>query len=98
MGGLVPIGDKTFTNPTPKLSVTAKAVRRNATHVRISVDAGRQATVAFSGVCSGAGGPTSEDGRKNVTVRHTRRGSCRVMVTRENWAPASKSWKLRAPR
>jgi hypothetical protein len=96
--GLVPIGDKTF-NQTPKLALKVTAQRVNRDHVRFAVDAGRQATVSFGGVCRGAPpGPTSEDGRRTITVRHSRRGSCRVTVSRDAWQPSTKSFKLRDPR
>jgi hypothetical protein len=94
--GLVPIGDKTF-NQTPKLDLKVTARRVNRDHVRFAVDAGRQATVSFGGVCKGAPGPTSENGTRTITVRHSRRGSCRVTVLREAWQPSTKSFKLRAP-
>src|SRR4051812_16550629 len=95
--GLVPIGDKTF-NQTPKLDRSVKAKRMNRDHVRFAVDAGRQATVVFGGVCKGAHPrPTSEDGKRTITVRYARRGSCRVSVTRPAWETSTKSFKLRAP-
>jgi hypothetical protein len=95
--GLAPIGDKTF-NQTPKLDLKVTARRVNRDHVRFAVDAGRQATVSFGGVCKGAPGPTSENGTRTITVRHPRGGSCRVTVLREAWQPSTKSFKLRAPR
>jgi hypothetical protein len=96
--GLAPIGDKTF-NQTPKLALKVKAQRVNRDHVRFAVDAGRPATVSFGGVCRGAApGPTSEDGTRTITVRHSRRGSCRVTVSRDAWQPSTKSFKLRDPR
>jgi hypothetical protein len=96
--GLVPIGDKTF-NQTPALDRNVKARRVNRDHVRFTVDAGRQATVSFGGVCKGAQSrPTAEDGTSTITVRHTRGGSCRVTVSRDAWLPSTKSFKLRAPR
>jgi hypothetical protein len=95
--GLVPIGDKTF-NQTPKLDPKVKARRVNRDHVRFTVDAGRRATVTFGGVCKGAPGPTSEDGTRTVTVRHSRGGSCRVTVSRDAWQSSTKSFKLRSPR
>ena len=52
--GLVPIGDKTFNQPAPTLALKVQATRMNRDHVRFAIDAGRQATVAFSGVCRGA--------------------------------------------
>jgi hypothetical protein len=95
--GLVPIGDKTF-NQTPKLDLKVTARRVNRDHVRFAVDAGRQATVSFGGVCKGAPVPTSENGTRTITVRHSRGGSCRVTVSRDAWLPSTKSFKLRAPR
>src|SRR3954470_2700416 len=76
--GLVPIGDKTF-NQTPQLRMKVKARRMNRDHVRFAIDAGRQATIAFGGVCSAAHPrPTAADGKRTITVRHTKRGSCRI--------------------
>jgi hypothetical protein len=96
--GLAPIGDKTFTNPVPALTLSAKATRRDRRHVTISIDAGRKAAYSVSGVCSAAGGETGEEGRAMVTVTQSRRGSCRLTVTRPSWEPAVRSWRLRAPR
>jgi hypothetical protein len=95
--GLVPIGDKVF-NQTPKLDLSVKARRMNRDHVRFAVDTGRQATVAVSGVCRGTPRPTSEDGKATITVRHSKRGSCRVTVTRPSWDSATRSFKLRSPK
>ena len=96
--GLVPIGDKTF-NQTPQLTLKVQARRVNRDHVRFAVDAGRQATISFGGVCrSAASRPTSEDGKQTITIRHSRGGSCRVTVSRDAWLPSTKSFKLRAPR
>ena len=97
--GLVPIGDQTFTNPTPKLDLAVVAKRMNRDHVRFAIDAGRQATVSFGGVCKGTvARPTSEDGKRTITVRHKRRGSCRIAVSRPSWETATKSFKLRSPK
>jgi hypothetical protein len=96
--GLAPIGDKTF-NQTPKLRLRVKAKRMNRNHVRFAVTTDRQATVVFGGVCGGTHArPTSEAGTRTVTVRYTRRGSCRVSVTRPAWQSSARSFKLRAPR
>jgi hypothetical protein len=96
--GLVPIGDKVF-NQTPTLDLTVTATRTNRNHVRFAIDAGRRATVSFSGVCSGAASQsTSADGKRTVTARQARRGSCRVTVSRDAWQSATKSFKLRDPR
>jgi hypothetical protein len=95
--GLVPIGDKVF-NQTPKLDLSVKARRMNRDHVRFAVDTGRQATVAVSGVCRGTPRPTSEDGKATITVRHSKRGSCRVTVTRPSWDSATRSFQLRSPK
>ena len=95
--GLVPIGDKTF-NQVPQLGLSIAAKRMNKDHIRFSVNTGRQATVAFSGVCKSAPRPTSADGLRTITVRYRKRGSCRVTVSRPAWASATKSFKLRAPR
>jgi phosphatidylinositol-3-phosphatase len=95
--GLVPIGDKVF-NQTPKLGLKVEAERMNRDHVRFAVDAGRQATVSFGGVCKRAHArPTSEYGKRTITVRHSRGGSCRVAVSRPAWRSASRSFKLRKP-
>ena len=95
--GLVAIGDKTF-NQTPALEPAVSARRLSRNRVRFTVDAGRQATVSFGGVCGAAQSrPTAADGRLTATVRHTRGGSCRVAVSRPAWAAATKSFKLRAP-
>jgi hypothetical protein len=96
--GLVPIGDRTFTNPAPRLDLTVRARRMNRDHVRFAIDAGRQATVTLGGVCRGAGGPTSEAGKRTITVRHTRRGSCRITAARPAWRSATRSFTLRSPR
>jgi hypothetical protein len=96
--GLEPLGPKLF-NQTPKLDLTVTATRTDRNHVRFAIDAGRQATVSFGGVCKGASSqPTSEDGKRTVTVRHSRRGSCRLTVSREAWQSSLKSFKLRDPR
>ena len=95
--GLVPIGDKVF-NRTPQLDLAVTAKRMNRDHVRFAVDAGRPATVAVSGVCRGTARPTSEDGEATITVRHSKRGSCRVTVSRPAWDSATRSFKLRDPR
>jgi hypothetical protein len=96
--GLVPIGDKVF-NQVPKLELKVKAKRMNRDHVRFTIDAGRPASIAFSGVCKGtASRPTSADGKRTITVRHTKRGSCRIAASRPAWETAMKSFKLRAPR
>jgi hypothetical protein len=96
--GLEPLGPKLF-NQTPKLDLTVTATRINSSHVRFAVDAGRQAAVSFTGVCKGAASQsTSEDGQRTVAVRQSRRGSCRVTVSRDGWEPATKSFKLRDPR
>jgi phosphatidylinositol-3-phosphatase len=95
--GLVPIGDKTF-NQMPKLDLSVVAKRMNRDHVRFTIDAARQATVSFGGVCRGAASrPTSEDGKRTITVRHSRGGSCRIAVSRPAWMPSTKSFKLRNP-
>jgi hypothetical protein len=94
--GLVPIGDSVF-NQTPLLDLSVSAKRMNRDHVRFSVDAGRPATVSFSGVCTAASRPTSEDGKGTITVRHSRGGSCRVSVSRPAWQTATRSFKLRKP-
>ena len=97
--GLVPIGDKTFTEPAPKLALKVLAKRMSRTRVRFTIDAGRPATVAFGGTCAAAASrPTAEDGTSTVTVRHTRGGSCRVTVSRPAWQSSTKSFKLRNPR
>jgi hypothetical protein len=95
--GLVPIGDKVF-NQTPKLDLAVKAKRMNRDHVRFSVDTGRQATVSVSGVCRGAARPTDVDGTATITVRHSKRGSCRVTVARPSWDSTTRSFKLRSPK
>ncbi|MEA2426055.1 MAG: phosphatidylinositol-3-phosphatase [Thermoleophilaceae bacterium] len=96
--GLEPVGPKLF-NQTPALGLVVKAKRRDRNHVRFTIDAGRQATASFSGVCASAHPrPTSEDGKLTATVRHTRRGSCRVTVSRDGWQSSSRSFKLHAPR
>jgi hypothetical protein len=98
VNGLTPIGDAVF-NQTPRLDLSVTARRMNRDHVRFSVDAGRPATVSFAGVCAGAPArPTSADGKRTVTVRHKRGGSCRVTVSRPAWDSATRSFKLRAPR
>ena len=95
--GLVPIGDKTF-NQTPKMELSVRARRMNRDHVRFAIDAGRQATVSFGGVCrSAAPRPTSERGKRTITVRHSRGGSCRVAVSRPAWQTTTKTFKLRKP-
>jgi hypothetical protein len=95
--GLAPIGDGAF-NQTPRLDLAVKAARRDRAHVRFTIDTGRQATIAFGGVCRGAkGGPTGADGKLTVTVRHARRGSCPITATRDGWLARRKSFKLRAP-
>jgi phosphatidylinositol-3-phosphatase len=96
--GLEPLGPKLF-NQVPKLDLAVTAQRRDPNHVRFTIDAGRQATVSFGGVCrSAAPRPTAEDGKRTITVRHTRAGHCRVAVSRPGWDTATKSFKLRAPR
>ncbi|MFL5895330.1 MAG: alkaline phosphatase family protein [Thermoleophilaceae bacterium] len=95
--GLEPLGPKVF-NQTPKLDLVAKLRKRGRNHVRISVDADRQVTVAFAGVCRGHARQSSEDGRRNVTLRYRRGGRCKVTVARDGWLSAAKSFKLRAPR
>lgn len=95
--GLEPLGPKLF-NQTPKLHLVAKLRKRGRNHVRISVDADRQVTVAFAGVCRGHARQSSEDGRRNVTLRYRRGGRCKVTVARDGWLSAAKSFKLRAPR
>src|SRR3954452_19332454 len=96
--GLVPIGDKTF-NQTPQLRMKVKARRMNRDHVRFAIDAGRQATIAFGGVCSAAHPrPTAADGKRTITVRHTKRGSCRITASRPAWNSAKRSFKLKSPR
>lgn len=96
--GLEPLGPKVF-NQTPKLDLHVRSRRMNRNHVRFWIDAGRQATVSFGGVCRGAHGrPTSEGGRRAVTIRYRRAGHCRVTVSRPAWQPATRSFKLRAPR
>jgi hypothetical protein len=97
--GLVPIGDKTFTDPSPKLDLSVKAQRRNADHVRFSIDTERPATITFGGVCRSAGKRlTGLNGTLTVTVRHSRRGSCPITASRDAWQPATRSFKLRKPR
>ena len=55
--------------------------------------------IVFGGVCKGAHSrPTSEEGKRTITVRYARAGHCRVAVTRPGWETATKSFKLRAPR
>jgi hypothetical protein len=96
--GLVPIGDKVF-NQTPKLDLAVTAKRMNRDHVRFTVDAARQATISFGGVCAHAAArPTSADGKHTITVRHSRGGSCRVMASRPAWEPSTRSFKLRSPK
>ena len=96
--GLAAIGDKTF-NQVPKLDLSVRARRMNRDHIRFSIDAGRQATVVFGGVCRRAASrPTSEDGKRTITVRYASAGHCRVAVTRPAWDSATRSFKLRAPR
>jgi hypothetical protein len=96
--GLEPFGPKLF-NQTPTLDLTVTAKRTNRNHVRFVIDAGRRATVSFAGVCTGAAtASTSEDGKRTVSVRQSRRGSCRITVSRDAWQSATKSFKLRAPR
>ena len=96
--GLVPIGDTTC-NQTPTLDLRVTARRMNRNHIRFAVDAGRQATVVFGGVCKGAAArPTSEDGKRTITVRYARAGHCRVAVQRPAWQTATRSFKLRAPK
>jgi phosphatidylinositol-3-phosphatase len=96
--GLVPIGEKTF-NQTPRLDLAVTAKRMNRDHVRFTIDTGRQATVSFSGVCKGArASQTSSDGKRTITVRHSRGGSCRVSASRAAWETATRSFKLRAPK
>jgi hypothetical protein len=95
--GLEPLGPKVF-NQTPKLELSVKAQRISRTRVRFAIEAARQATVSFSGVCKGPAGPTSEAGSRDVSVTHSRGGSCRVTVSRDAWEPSTKSFKLRAPR
>jgi hypothetical protein len=70
----------------------------NRDHVRFSVDTGRQATVSVSGVCRGAARPTDVDGTAMITVRHSKRGSCRVTVARPSWDSTTRSFKLRSPK
>jgi hypothetical protein len=96
--GLVPIGDKVF-NETPRLQVAVSAKRMNRDHVRFNVLTDRQATISFAGVCKGAPSrPTSEDGKRTITVRHSRGGSCRVSVSRPAWQTSTRSFKLRPPK
>jgi hypothetical protein len=99
VAGLTPIGDKTFNNRAPQLDVKFSAKRVNRNHIRFTIDAGRQATVSFAGVCSGAHSrpPASADGLATITVRYVRAGHCRIAVDRPAWATARKSYKLRAP-
>jgi hypothetical protein len=94
--GLTPMGDAVF-NQTPRLDLSVTVKRMNRDHVRFSVDAGRQATVSFGGVCGAASRPTSKDGKRTITVRHSRGGSCRVSVSRPAWETATRSFKLRKP-
>jgi hypothetical protein len=96
--GLVPIGDKVF-NQTPQLQAGVFAKRMNRDHVRIRVVSDRQATVSFGGVCKGAASrPTSADGKRTITVRHSRGGSCRVSVSRPAWQTSTRSFKFRSPK
>ena len=96
--GLAPIGANTF-NQVPKLSLTVKARRMNRNHIRFAIDAERQATVVFGGVCKSASPrPTSELGLRTITVRYARGGRCRVAVSRPGWETATKSFRLRRPR
>jgi hypothetical protein len=96
--GLEPLGPKLF-NQTPQLALTVTAKRRDRSHVRFAIDAGRQATITFGGVCKGAAPrTTSEDGRSTITIRHSRGGHCRIAVSRPAWQTATRSFKLRAPR
>jgi hypothetical protein len=96
--GLVPIGDKVF-NEVPRLQVAVFAKRMNRDHVRIRVLTDRQATVSLSGVCKGVSPqPTSADGQRTITVRHSRGGSCRVSVSRPAWQTSTRSFKFRSPK
>lgn len=95
--GLVPIGAKVF-NQVPKLDLKVRARRMNRDHVRFTIDAGRPATIKFGGVCKGnAARPTSAAGKRTITVRYRRAGSCRVAASRPSWESAAKSFRLRAP-
>jgi hypothetical protein len=95
--GLVPIGSATF-NQTPTLTLKVKARRRNRDHVRFSIDAGRLATLSFTGSCAAASRPTRESGRRTVTIRQRRGGHCTITASRDAWASASRGFRLRAPR
>src|SRR3954451_5863154 len=95
--GLEPLGPKLF-NQIPALALSVRARRMNRDHVRFAVDAGRQATVSFGGVCRAAHSrPTSEGGRRTITARYARAGACRVRVSRRAWLSATKTFKLRSP-
>jgi hypothetical protein len=96
--GLKTMGDKTFTQPTPELTAKIAAQRVGGRRVRFTVDAGRKAEVAFSGTCAAKAQPTDEAGKLVATIGHSRRGSCRVTVSRPNWQAAKRGFKLRRPR
>jgi hypothetical protein len=96
--GLVPIGDKVF-NQVPRMDLAVSARRLGRDRLRLTIDAGRQATISFGGVCRGARvRATSANGKRTVTVRYTRAGSCRVAASRPSWETATKSLKLRGPK
>ena len=98
VAGLVPLGPNLF-NQTPALQLSVTMRRRGRNHVRFSADAGRQATISFGGVCKGSPSrPTSEEGKRTITVRYSRGGECRVAASRPAWQTATKSFRLRAPR
>jgi hypothetical protein len=94
MSGLVPFGDQIF-NQTPKVDLAARIVRRDRGHVRVAVDAGRQVTVSFAGVCKAPSRDTSEDGKLNATLSYRRSGRCTVTASREAWSPGSKTFRLK---
>lgn len=96
--GLAPIGDKTFTEPVPRLVAAIRAKRISGRRVRFTVDAGRRAQVTMTGTCAARARSTDDAGKATVTIRQKRRGSCRVTVTRAGWQAAKRGFKLRRPR
>jgi Phosphoesterase family len=51
------------------------------------------------GVCRATGARlTSDEGKRTITVRYARRGSCRIAASRPAWQTAVKSFKLRSPK
>ena len=96
--GLVPIGDKTFTEPVPQLLAKIRAKRVSGKRVRFTIDAGRKAEVTMTGTCAAKARSTDDAGKATVTIRQKRRGSCRVTVTRAGWQQSKRGFKLRRPR